>query len=47
MNEAITKIIDPSKDKIRAYRYSIVKCVRKESIKLRDLEEVVYQLLKS
>lgn len=45
MREMIGQLVDPTQEKAKTYRNSIVKNIKKESIRLRELEEVVFQLL--
>jgi hypothetical protein len=47
MREIIGQLVDPTQEKAKAYRSSIVRNIKKESIRLRELEEVVFQLLMS
>jgi hypothetical protein len=43
----IQRMVDPSREKSKTYRGSIVRSLKKDSVRLRDLEEIVYQLLQS
>lgn len=44
---AIQKIVDCRYEKVKLYRSSIVKAIKRESVNLRSLEEIVYQLLEN
>jgi len=47
MKDIIGQLVDPTHEKAKTYRNSIVKSIKKDSIRLRDLEEIVFQLLMS